>query len=529
MNIKQGILMKVGLVALHITESCTHSCPMCYISAYKGKSNHGNMNELHKISKAIISADVKEVTLLGGDPAKHPDVLEIARNFSDNGVYVSILSNTLAFKKNDLLEISKYISSFEATIHSYNAEEHDSFCKSKGAFDRVTDRLRYFSEKGKKVGIAINVTPQSCSSLFNIVDVLVNEKGIDLDYVILQRIIPLGRATETSDYAITRDQAVESLYEIKKIEEQFNLQIIIEDPFPMCILPEELHKYIKPCQWGETKVSISSNGELSRCGADPRYRLGNILKTPLKEIWRNSELLDSFRNKAYLPGRCQICDHLSQCGGGCPLSCEIEKDHGIDYLYSQYEENDIEVHGELRFEKLEKQELSSILQIEWLMFAGYGHVFSVDNIKQWYKHNPDMFYVVKDKHNWILGYVVIVPISKQLYERICSGVYSSLIDFPARGVIRKEKSEYYHIEVIATIYGKRSTRAGSFLIKRLGETLLELEVKHITASPIKDIGFGLCKYFGFEHSADEVYEGETYPIYKLDISRSMIKKKLERF
>ncbi len=521
--------MKVDLVALHITESCTHSCPMCYISASKGKNDHGNISDLHEISKAIIAADVKEVTLLGGDPAKHPDVLKISKFFSDNGIYVSILSNTLAFRECDLPEIGNCISGFEATIHSHSPEEHDLFCKSKGAFNRVTDRLRHFSDKGKKVGVAINVTPQTCASLFNIIDVLVNEKNINLDYVILQRIIPLGRATETSNYAISRDQAIESLYEIQKVEKEFNVNIVIEDPFPMCILPEELHKYIKPCQWGETKVSISSSGELSRCGADPRYRLGNILKTPLIEIWNNAELLNSFRNKEYLPGRCQICNHLEQCGGGCPLSCEIEKDHGIDYLYSQYEENDVEVHGELKYEKLKKNELSSVLQIEWLMFAGYGHVFSVDNIRQWYKHNPDMFYVVKDKHNWILGYAVIVPVSKQLYKKICSGLYSSLIDFPARGVIRKNKSEYCHIEVIATIYGNRSTRAGSFLIKKLGETLLDLMVKHVTASPIKDVGVGLCNYFDFKHSADEEYEGSRYPIYKLDISKSVVKKKLARF
>jgi radical SAM protein with 4Fe4S-binding SPASM domain len=502
---------------------------MCYISAQRNNLGHADIDKIIQVCDALIEARVNEVTLLGGDPAKHPEVIKVAKHLATNGVVVSILSNTLGFKNDELKDVVKHVSSFETTIHSHIPQDHDLFCNSPGAFDRVTEKLKYFSDEGKKTGIAINVTPKTHDALFRIAELLVKEKKINLSYIILQRIIPLGKASEISSYTITRDQAIKSLYEIREIEKQFGIDIVIEDPFPICILPEELHKYIKPCQWGINKVSINAEGDLSRCGADPRYRLGNVLETPLNEIWENSDLLKSFRNKSYLPGRCQICDDLDQCGGGCPLSCEIEKDHGIDYLYSQYEESDKESHGELRFEQLSEQELSSVLQIEWLMFAGYGHVFSVDDIKRWYKHNSSMFYVVKDKRNWILGYTVIVPLTKHMYESVCEGVYSSLIDFPARSVLKKEKSDYYHIEVIATIYGKRSTRAGSFIIRKVGELLLSRDVKHVTASPIKDIGVGLCKYFGFKYLTDEEYKGEKYPIYQLDIKKSKVKRKLDKF
>ena len=101
--------------------------------------------------------------------------------------------------------------------------------------------------------------------------------------------------------------------------------------------------------------------------------------------------------------------------------------------------------------------------------------------------------------------------------------------FRSRSVLKKEKSDYHHIEVIATIYGKRSTRAGSFIIRKAGGLLLERNVKHVTASPIKDIGVGLCNYFGFKYLTDEEYHGEKYPIYKLDINKRKVKRKLDKF
>lgn len=445
---------RVKLAAFHVTEVCTHCCPMCYASASNNHKKHAPINKVLQVSQALIDEGVEEVTLLGGDPAPYPYIVEVAKIFHDNGVTLSILSNTLAFNNEDLDDISRYIDAFEATIHSHVEKEHDNFCKVDGAYEKILTNLKYFSDKNKKIGIAVNVTPLTCDFLYDIVDLLVNQRGIRLQYVIIQRIIPMGRATSISNFSLTRDQVIKSLSEIQRTEESFNIEIIIEDPVPLCVLPENLRKYMSACKWGISKVSVNSNGDLSRCGADPRYSLGNILEKPLNEIWSNSQILKSFRSKAYLPGRCIVCSSLKQCGGGCSLSCEIEKDHGIDYLYSQYEETDRELHGNLRFERLGKQELSSVLQIEWANFSGYGHVFSVDSLKKWHKHNRDMFWVVKDKRNWIMGYAVIVPITKKLYSKICNGLYSSLLDFPERDVLHKNNSLYYHIEVIATIYQK---------------------------------------------------------------------------
>ena len=518
----------VDLVAFHITKVCSHRCPMCYSAKKSERPFHYPIEKLIEITKLLIDSNVREITLLGGDPAAHPNVLDVAKYASDGGIKVSILSNTLSFKNSSPEEIMKYISSFEATIHHYIPEKHDDFCKHKEAFNLLVRNLQIYSRLGASVGIAINITPLSVNNIFRIVYTLSIQYNINIKYVIIQRIIPFGKAASTSDFTITRKQAEISLREIKKVKTELGVNVIIEDPVPLCILPEELREFVIPCQWGIRKVSINGNGELSRCGADPRYRLGNIFDTPLQEIWNSSPILDSFRKKKYLPGRCRICEYLMKCGGGCPLSCEIEKDHGLDYLYIEQEIFDESIHGKLEFVNASEDELSSILQIEWGNFSGYGHIFSVDDLRNWFKHNPEIFWVVRDSRKWILGYAVLVPISRRLFELIKSGRYSALIEFPFSEVLRRNISDYYHVEVIAGLPSKTISRAGTFLIKSVGQFLIK-NAKYVLASPITDIGIKLCKYFNFVHIADELWNKISYPIYYLEVFPSQLTKKLERF
>ncbi len=521
----------LDLVALHITSTCSHKCPFCYASVdeQEKKQTHGNFDKIKKVIDALHLAETKEINLLGGDPACHPRVIDIAKHASSLGIDVSILSNTLYFNGYSEKEVSKFISSFESTIHHVVPDMHDKFCKKHGAYQNITKQLKIFSDLGKKTGVALNITPETAEKLFDLVSRLIVTENIPLDYVIVQRIIPQGRAKSSSEFTITKTQAVAALKEIKKIKEEFGINIAVEDPFPLCILPQDLQQYMVPCQWGITKASVNSDGDLSRCGADPRYRLGNILKTPLLEIWNNSPILDSFRKKSYLPGYCRVCEKLNQCSGGCPLSCQIDEDHGIDYIYIDHEKLFVEIHGEVKFSLAREEELSSLLLIEWGNFAQYGHSFSVESIKKWFLHNPKMFYVIRDAKNWVLGFGTLVPITENLFKSIMRGQYSSLTEFPEKGVLRKTKTEYFHFEVLATIPSRISNRTGSNLVKALGYELIK-KAKYVSASPISEIGLRLCEYFGFEHVSDQVCYENKYPIYKLTIEDKVeLEKKLKKF
>ncbi len=523
-----GFKYNVEFVALHITNACSHSCPICYA---KGDTRivHGSLAKIKQVIDALSEAKVKEICLLGGDPTTHPNTIEIARHIHDHGIVASIMSNTLFSSDSMLEEAAKYISAFETTIHHVEPELHDEFCNRERAYAQVMARLRSCAALGKKIGVAVNIIPEIADKTFALISRIVNVEKVPINYVIFQRIIPQGLAAKASTFTLTKQQAEIALRGIKRAHTEFGIEIMVEDPFPLCILPSDLREYMSPCQWGFTKASVNANGDLSRCGADPRYRLGNILETSLLQIWNSSKILRSFRSRAYLPGRCRICPDLNKCGGGCALSCQIDKDHGIDYIYLDYEKIDEEIHGKIQFEVAKQDELSSILQIEWGNFSGYGHIFSADSLKKWYRYNPGMFYVVRDSRNWALGYSTLVPITKNLFELVSNGKYSSLTEFSESDVLRSGDSDYYHIEVIATVPSSIASRAGRFLIKSIGNVLLRKRAKYVSASPITDIGIRLCKYFGFTHVGNQNYSGRSYPIFTLELNLSEFRKRLRRF
>lgn len=518
---------KIELAALHITGVCSHKCPTCYIANDLIKPKHPLLLDLLKIVDELAKNEIKEIVLLGGDPACYPNVIELAKYIHEKGIKISILSNTLNFPNTTIEEASKYIDAFETTIHHYIPEKHDEFCSKEGAYNNVVNQLRKASMLNKKTGIAINVIPEISDKIYELVNRIVKIEKVNLDYIIVQRIVPFGRASKSSDFTLSRKHAEQALAGIKKVDKVLNIQISVEDPFPLCVLPENVKKYMTPCAWGYTKVAVNAQGDLSRCGADPRYRLGNIFVDNLKDIWNNSEILKSFRSREYLPGRCRICESIENCGGGCPLSCEIEKDHGIDYLFLEYEKLDEEIHGNITFTKAKEFELSSILQIEWSDFPRYGHVFSVSSLKKWFKYNPNMFWVVKDSRNWVLGYATLVPITKSLHNDICNGKYSSLVEFPDNQVLKSSFSDYYHIEVIAMVPSRTASRAGRFLINNVSHLLINR--KYITASPVTDIGIRLCNFFEFEFVTNEVSDTTPYPIYKLVVNKKNLIDKISRF
>jgi len=524
-----GVPRVPSFVALHLTKVCSHHCPICYYSEDAGPPpTHPPVDRILRVLDALADAGVAQICFLGGDPAKYPGVLQVARRVKERGIELSILSNTLSFpgRRDDLA--ARYFDALETTIHGPTADEHDAFCGRKGAYSSVVRQLQYFSSMGRRTGIALNVIPTTARRVFEVVSPLVGSHGIALDYVIVQRIIPFGRAASSSAFTLGREHVESALEGIDRVSAELGIDIFVEDPFPLCIMHRNYWRYMRPCQWGYTRAAVDSFGNVSRCGADPRYRLGNVLETPLSGIWSDSPILASFRGKQYLPGRCRVCEDLERCGGGCPLSCEIEKDHGVDYLYSVYEQLDHEVHGTLRFDHARREELSSILQIEWNNFPGYSHLFSVESIQACYDRNPRMFYVVRDARGWVLAYAAIVPVTQPLFEQIRRGLYSSLAQFPMDGVLPECKGVFWHIEVVAAVPSRSASRVGGVLVHGIGRYLLD-HAKYMTASPITPVGVRLCEHFGFRRVGYEQAEGGPFPIYYREVESRDLSRILQKF
>ena len=334
---------KLKSVALHITNECSANCPQCYFTKENQIKCEGNLDTLKKIALELMNAGVEEINLVGGDPAEYSHIQELVEYLSTLGFRVPILSNTHNYKNTTIEKIAPYVSSLEGTFHAPTALEHNRFNRTSNSYEMMVENLKIYDllrSSDQNLGAVLNVMNHNYNRLYEIIEKLL-EQGLSLDYVLIQRIGLYGRAEGNEREKILVEKLAVAFEQIAKINKELKVESVMVDAFPLCLIPKEYHEYLDKCDWGYHTASLDMNGIMTRCAVanhNGSNLLGNILETPVTEIWQTSPTLINFRNKDYLREECQVCDLLSKCGGGCPISCgnnELSDDSFIKELKRQ--------------------------------------------------------------------------------------------------------------------------------------------------------------------------------------------------
>jgi radical SAM protein with 4Fe4S-binding SPASM domain len=70
----------------------------------------------------------------------------------------------------------------------------------------------------------------------------------------------------------------------------------------------------KGCLAGMSVIFVGHQGDVFPCGYLP-VNCGNVLNTPLGDIWKNNADLAIMRNTDKLEGKCGYCGYRKVCGG----------------------------------------------------------------------------------------------------------------------------------------------------------------------------------------------------------------------
>jgi len=322
----------INEAVLHITTCCTHHCPFCYALTDNIIKKHQDTAILKEILLILADNGCKSMLFVGGDPASHPQAIELGHFAKDLGMESGILSNTLSFDGYYPLQVTEAFDFIEATIHSAIPERHDSFCQMKGAYANVVSKLRDMNSGSSRLGIVINLTPETYMNILEIIKRVVEIDKVHLDHVVFQRIVSIGRAYKRDDWKLTADHLQTIFEQIEQAKSQYGLVCNLEDTFPLCVLPHEYRQYATSCQWGTQAISLDMYGNVAKCCADSRYIVGNILQSSFEELWMNSAILKERREGGSLPTKCIRCAQYDVCGGGCLLASELNDNRGDPLL-----------------------------------------------------------------------------------------------------------------------------------------------------------------------------------------------------
>jgi uncharacterized protein len=82
------------------------------------------------------------------------------------------------------------------------------------------------------------------------------------------------------------------------------------------------------------------NGDAYPCDfyVHPRWKLGNVVAQPLRDVLYSPVRAAFVRQKHPLPSECQQCEWLSVCKSGCPRNRaeEVDGGHSPDYFCRSY-------------------------------------------------------------------------------------------------------------------------------------------------------------------------------------------------
>ena len=83
---------------LQVTERCNLNCAHCFLSAGP-KGDHMSIDDIRNtVMPRLKECRVVSITLTGGEPFLHPDILDIVLLFKANNIRVGICSNASVIK-----------------------------------------------------------------------------------------------------------------------------------------------------------------------------------------------------------------------------------------------------------------------------------------------------------------------------------------------------------------------------------------------------------------------------------------------
>jgi radical SAM protein with 4Fe4S-binding SPASM domain len=306
---------------LEITEICNFRCQHCYRLDSDYKPDVAPDETVMAAARALAENKVFNIILTGGEPLTRPKLLEsLLEYLADMDCNISINTN-LTLLNEDFIEIfRKYqVRNLLVSCPSYDKDEYETITRTEKihGFDKFKKNLALLSESGLHYTINMVVNQLNKGSVRKTAEFV---KGLGATRFGATP-MSLNPLYPRKDLLLSNEEVKDLLWTLKSIHDELGMEIDVMEALPKCAIPEEFVKEglfftKRKCQAGLSTAAISSNGDVRPCTHNPKS-YGNMLETPLKEIWKT---MSSWRDMTYIPTDCQDCALLSNCHGACRIN-----------------------------------------------------------------------------------------------------------------------------------------------------------------------------------------------------------------
>lgn len=305
----------ISSLQFELSSRCNERCIHCYIP--NDKKNHGFDMPIAKVISVLDEFAAMggiHVTLSGGEVFLHKDIVEIAKYCREKDLMVTILSNLIAVKDEQIEQLKDLnISLVQVSLYSMDPKKHDMITTVKGSFEKTKTAIEKLVAADIPLQISCPVMKANKDGYSEVLEYARSLKvKAQTDFIMIAR---SDLSTENLTNRISLDEAAALIHDIVTHD-----NVYIHDTLKQKSISDEikfdLERYLKQpvCGVGYDNCCITANGDVYPCAGWQKMVVGNVYKQSLQEIWENSEQLKTLRSitHASFP-KCIVCEARDYC------------------------------------------------------------------------------------------------------------------------------------------------------------------------------------------------------------------------
>jgi len=303
---------------LAVTYRCNNDCAHCY-NARERDFPELTTEAWKGILDKLWDLGVPHIVFTGGEATLRNDLPELIAHAEANGQITGLNTNArrLADEKYVQQLVDAGLDHVQITVESCDADVHDQMMRARGAHQQTIRGLKNVLNSPLYVMTNTTMLRTNVDTIPDTLDFLAD---LGVPTIGLNALIYSGNGlTVGTGLAESELQPILDIA-IQKTEAR-GQKLIWYTPTQYCQFdPTQQNLGVKGCTAALYSMCIESNGNVLPCQSY-YTSLGNILNDDWNSIW-NHELAVRLRERQGLPAKCDGCDLLAECGGGCPLKFE---------------------------------------------------------------------------------------------------------------------------------------------------------------------------------------------------------------
>jgi MoaA/NifB/PqqE/SkfB family radical SAM enzyme len=294
LRVKQKALAAAQPLTVHLelTYRCNWRCVFCYNPRHFDRAGLTAADWIAVLDDLRILGTLN-LTLTGGEPMAHPEFFTILRAARQRAFAVRLFTNATLIDDRAADELASLnLVAVETSIHGATAEVHDQATARKGSFEAMLAGARRVADRGVPVVLKMPLTSLN-EHQFD--DVIALARGRRLPLQVDPHITPRDDG-DLSPLGYTPSAAA-----VRRALAMANAEVM-----------ERTHGGAN-CGLGRITLAVDPEGNVFPCMQWRHKSLGNVRRTPLRELWHASPVRREAADVSTA-----VNNHLTDLGG--PIS-----------------------------------------------------------------------------------------------------------------------------------------------------------------------------------------------------------------